>query len=181
MTVNIWPEEGGRDVEEARQVWRMWMDLNENKRILRLYRDEGGGSKAAAAQGRCGTEDILVIIWVWRIMKRRGKRRELQNRNKRWRCPSDTVGLGRVGSDWCCRDGDLVFFEWVTDAGREWEWTVRGETQTVSQWGGVKQRRSARKALGEHRPPATSLFPPYLDVWKIKGIVTVYCFWFCSR
>lgn len=53
---------GGRDVEEARQVWRMWMDLNENKRILRLYRDEGGGSKAAAAQGRCGMEDILVII-----------------------------------------------------------------------------------------------------------------------
>lgn len=30
---------GSSDVEEVRQVWRMWMDLNENKRILRLYRD----------------------------------------------------------------------------------------------------------------------------------------------
>lgn len=33
------PAEGAVMGREVRQVWRRWKDLNENKRILRLYRD----------------------------------------------------------------------------------------------------------------------------------------------
>lgn len=64
----------GQRCGRGQKLWRMWLDLNKNRRILRLYRDEVGGSKAAEGQGRCGAEEILVIIGVWRLMKGRGKK-----------------------------------------------------------------------------------------------------------
>lgn len=39
MPVVVGPVEGAVMWREVRQVRRRWKDLNENKRILRLYRD----------------------------------------------------------------------------------------------------------------------------------------------
>lgn len=124
MPVVVWPEEG------AMLWWRShryggcgwtWMktrgfwDYTEIKwEAVKLRQDRGDVERRR-------------FWWLWRD-EVKGKR-ELQNQDKRRQGHGDAVGFGRVGGDWCCREGN-VLSGWVTDARLEWEWTVRGETQT---------------------------------------------------